>query len=202
MTTPRRIGLIGLGEVGQVSRTTYTGPEAWTSALGTASLRSSGSEPGERRSAAFLKAANSMAGAVAVAPLSSPPSPRANVEPRGRSREALTPALLSDVNSVSPEPGRSRASDRSPGGLYRGAVMSPIAPQRIASRVAGWPACQGLLPLAQSLVSPAPRCIPDTIGARLLPSCAQRHGQGDGGALPSRADGPSSWRGGRVSHRQ
>jgi 3-hydroxyisobutyrate dehydrogenase-like beta-hydroxyacid dehydrogenase len=157
MTNRHRIALIGLGEVGQVlandlNRNGDVDLCAWDRLF-----PCEDSEP--RRAAAtlpFLKMASSMAEAVRT---------RAIVISAVTAGECRTAALEAapalfpgtyflDLNSVSPRSKVEAAhAVESVGALYvEAAVMSPIAPHRIASPVwLGGPHAGEFLPLAQSL---------------------------------------------------
>jgi 3-hydroxyisobutyrate dehydrogenase-like beta-hydroxyacid dehydrogenase len=171
MTEPRRIGLIGLGEVGQVlardlHRAAGVDLCAWDRLFvvdGSEPWRAAGALP-------FLKAASSMAGAVRA---------RAIVicavtagECRAAAAEAaaaLTPGTFYlDLNSVSPHTKAEAARTiEAAGGCYvEAAVMSPIAPKRLASPLwLGGPHARQFLPLAQALGFSGAAVYADTIGA-------------------------------------
>jgi 3-hydroxyisobutyrate dehydrogenase-like beta-hydroxyacid dehydrogenase len=167
-TNPRRIGLIGLGEVGQVLASDLQGGVdlcAWDRLFAV-----EGSEP--RRAAAalsYLSAAGSMAEAVRARALVI--SAVTAGECRAAAAEAA-PALgrgtfYLDLNSVSPRTKAEAARTvEAAGGRYvEAAVMSPIAPQRIASPVwLGGPHAREFLPLAQSLGFTAAAVYSDTLG--------------------------------------
>jgi len=171
MTSPRRIGLIGLGEVGQVlandlHRAGGVDLCAWDRLFAV-----DGSEPWRAAGALpFLEAANSMAGAVrgravVVSAVTAGECRGAAAE----AAEALTPGTFYlDLNSVSPRT-KSEAAQaiEAAGGCYvEAAVMSPIAPQRIASAVwLGGPHARDFLPLAQSLGFTGAAVYSATIGA-------------------------------------
>jgi 3-hydroxyisobutyrate dehydrogenase-like beta-hydroxyacid dehydrogenase len=157
MTNQCRIGLIGLGEVGQVlandlNRNGSVDVCAWDRLF-----PREDSEP-HRAAAAlpFLKMASSMAEAVRTRALVI--SAVTAGECRAAALEAA-PALsprtyFLDLNSVSPQSKVEAAhAVESAGGLYvEAAVMSPIAPHRIASPVwLGGPHAEQFLPLAKSL---------------------------------------------------
>ena len=169
-TNPRRIGLIGLGEVGQVlandlHRAGGVDLCAWDRLFAV-----EGSEP-QRAAAAlsFLSAAGSMAEAVRARSLVI--SAVTAGECRAAAAEAA-PALgrgtfYLDLNSVSPRTKAEAARTvEAAGGRYvEAAVMSPIAPQRIASPVwLGGPHAREFLPLAQSLGFTAAAMYSDTLG--------------------------------------
>ena len=157
MTNRRSIGLIGLGEVGQVladdlNRNGYMDLCAWDRLFPRAD-----SEP--RRAAAalpFLKMASCMAEAVRTRAIVI--SAVTAGECRAAALEAA-PALAPgtyflDLNSVSPRSKVEAAhAVESAGGRYvEAAVMSPIAPHRMASPVwLGGPHAAEFLLLAQSL---------------------------------------------------
>jgi 3-hydroxyisobutyrate dehydrogenase-like beta-hydroxyacid dehydrogenase len=157
MTNRHRIGLIGLGEVGQVladdlNRAGGVDLWAWDRLF-----PREDSEP--RRAAAtlpFLKMASSMAEAVhtrtiVISAVTAGECRAAALE----AAPALSPGTyFLDLNSVSPQ-SRVEAAHavESAGGRYvEAAVMSPIAPHRIASPVwLGGPHAGDFLPLAKSL---------------------------------------------------
>lgn len=157
MTGQRSIGLIGLGEVGQVlatdlNRTRGVDLCAWDRLFPRAD-----SEP--HRAAAkrpFLRTASGMAEAVrdrsiVVSAVTAGECLAAAEE----AAQAMTPGTYYlDLNSVSPRTKTEAAQTvAAAGGRYvEAAVMSPIAPRRIASPVwLGGPHAADFLPLAQSL---------------------------------------------------
>ena len=156
-TNPRRIGLLGLGEVGQVLANDLHRAGGVDLCAWDRLFTVEGSEP--RRAAGaltFLSAASSMAEAVRGRSLVI--SAVTAGECRAAAAEAA-PALergafYLDLNSVSPRTKAEAARTlEAAGGRYvEAAVMSPIAPQRIASPVwLGGPHARDFLPLAQSL---------------------------------------------------
>jgi 3-hydroxyisobutyrate dehydrogenase-like beta-hydroxyacid dehydrogenase len=169
-TNPRRIGLIGLGEVGQVlandlHRAGDVDLCAWDRLFAV-----EGSEPRQAAAAlSFLGAAGSMAEAVRGRSLVI--SAVTAGECRAAAAEAA-PALgrgafYLDLNSVSPRTKAEAARTvEAAGGRYtEAAVMSPIAPQRLASPVwLGGPHAREFLPLAQSLGFTAAAVYSDTLG--------------------------------------
>ncbi|HVN44469.1 MAG TPA: DUF1932 domain-containing protein [Steroidobacteraceae bacterium] len=171
MTPELDIGLIGLGEVGQVlahdlHRTARAKVCAWDRLFPVEE-----SEP--RRAAAelpFLAAAGSMAEAVrgrtlVISAVTAGECRAAALE----AASALTPGTYYlDLNSVSPGTRTEAARTiEAVGGRYiEAAVMSPIAPQRIASPVwLGGPHAQGFLPLAKSLGFHGAAVYSGTVGA-------------------------------------
>jgi len=170
-TLPRRIALIGLGEVGQVlahdlQRAVGVELTAWDRLFPLA-----GSEP--RRAAAALpcvRVASAMAEAVRDSALVI--SAVTAAECRAAAAEAsatLAPGTFYlDLNSVSPRTRLEAAhSIDAAGGRYvEAAVMSPIAPQRIASPIwLGGPHARAFLPLAQALGFTGAGVYADTVGA-------------------------------------
>jgi len=156
-TSPRRIGLIGLGEVGQVlasdlHRSGGVALCAWDRLFAV-----EGSEPRRAaRSLGFVKAASSMAEAVSGSSMVI--SAVTAGECRAAAAEAAPAltrgALYLDLNSVSPRTKKEAARTiEAAGGCYiEAAVMSPIAPKRVASPMwLGGPHAKAFLPLAQSL---------------------------------------------------
>jgi len=154
---PQHVALIGLGEVGQVlandlRRTESIELRAWDRLFPLA-----GSEP-QRAAAAltFVRSASSMAEAVrgsalVVCAVTAGECHAAAAE----AALALAPGTFYlDLNSVSPRT-RSQAAHaiEAAGGRYvEAAVMSPIAPKRIASPIwLGGPHAKAFLPLAQAL---------------------------------------------------
>jgi 3-hydroxyisobutyrate dehydrogenase-like beta-hydroxyacid dehydrogenase len=167
VTDPRRIALIGLGEVGQVLANDLVGANltAWDRLF-----RVAGSEPERAQQAlTFLKAADSMAGAVRgcaiVISAVTAGECRAAAE---EAATALTPGTFYlDLNSVSPRTKAEAARTiEAAGGRYvEAAVMSPIAPQRIASPIwLGGPHAREFLPLARSLGFGGAAVYSDTLG--------------------------------------
>lgn len=166
----RRVALIGLGEVGQVlandlHATGGVAVSAWDRLFPVA-----GSEP-QRAAAAltFLAAAGGMADAVRGASLII--SAVTAGECRAAAEEAagaLTPgAFYLDLNSVSPhtKTEAARTIERAGGRYVEAAVMSPIAPKRIASPTGlGGPHAREFLPIAQSLGFAGSAVYSDTLG--------------------------------------
>ena len=169
-TAARRIALIGLGEVGQVlandlHRDGRVDLSAWDRLFPVA-----GSEP-HRAAAAltFLRAAGCTADAVSERPIVI--SAVTAGECRAAAHEAaaaLTPGTFYlDLNSVSPgtKAEAARCIDEAGGRYIEAAVMSPIAPQRLASPVwLGGPHARDFLPHAQSLGFAGAAVYSDTIG--------------------------------------
>ena len=171
MVGARRVALIGLGEVGEalandLHRVEGVEISAWDRVFAVA-----GSEP-QRVAAAlsFLAVAGDMTEAVRGSSLIvsavTAGECRAAADEAAR---ALTPgAFYLDLNSVSP---RTRADAAraigSAGGRYvEAAVMSPIAPQRIASPVwLGGPHAADFVPLAHSLGFTGAAVYSRTLGA-------------------------------------
>jgi 3-hydroxyisobutyrate dehydrogenase-like beta-hydroxyacid dehydrogenase len=156
MTGPRRIGLIGLGEVGRVlasdlHRSGGVALCAWDRLFAV-----EGSEPRRAASLGLVKAASSMAEAVSGSSIVI--SAVTAAECRAAAAEAAPAltggALYLDLNSVSPRTRTEAARTiEAAGGRYvEAAVMSPIAPKGIASPMwLGGPHAGAFLPLAQSL---------------------------------------------------
>ena len=169
-TNPRRIGLIGLGEVGQVLANDLHRAGGVELCSWDRLFAVEGSEPRQAATAlSFLSAAGSMAEAVRGRSLVI--SAVTAGECRAAAAEAA-PALgrgafYLDLNSVSPRTKAEAARTvEAAGGRYiEAAVMSPIAPQRIASPVwLGGPHAREFLPLAQSLGFTAAAVYSDTLG--------------------------------------
>jgi 3-hydroxyisobutyrate dehydrogenase-like beta-hydroxyacid dehydrogenase len=166
-----RMSLIGLGEVGQVLADDLHLKEGVKLSAWDRLFPLENSEP-QRAAAArpFLAAADSMAHAVrdraiVISAVTAGECRAAALE----AAQALTPGTYYlDLNSVSPGT-RSEAAHTiaAVGGRYiEAAVMSPIAPQRIASPVwLGGPHAQEFLPLAQSLGFTGAAVYSGTIGA-------------------------------------
>jgi len=157
MTREHRLGLIGLGEVGQVLANDLHLKGGVTVCAWDRLFPLENSEP-QRAAAAlpFLTAAGSMAQAVrdraiVISAVTAGECRAAALE----AAQALRPGTYYlDLNSVSPGTRTEAARTiEAVGGRYiEAAVMSPIAPQRIASPVwLGGPHAQEFLPLAQSL---------------------------------------------------
>ncbi len=171
MTDRGPIGLIGLGEVGQVlaidlNRISGVDLRAWDRLFPLG-----GSEP-HRAAAAlpFLRAARGMAEAVCdrTIVISAVTAGECHAAAQ-EAAPALTPGTYYlDLNSVSPRTKLEAARTvEAAGGRYvEAAVMSPIAPQRIASPVwLGGPHAADFLPLAQSLGFAGAAVYSGTIGA-------------------------------------
>jgi 3-hydroxyisobutyrate dehydrogenase-like beta-hydroxyacid dehydrogenase len=164
------MALVGLGEVGQVladdlHRASAVDLSAWDRLFPVA-----GSEP-QRAVAAltFLAAARGMAEAVrgrslVISAVTAGECRAAAAEAAG----ALTAgAFYLDLNSVSPRTKAQAAQViEAAGGRYvEAAVMSPIAPKRIASPIwLGGPHAREFLPLAQSLGFAGSAVYSDTLG--------------------------------------
>ena len=170
MTSPRRIGLVGLGEVGQVlasdlHRSGGVALCAWDRLFAV-----EGSEPRRAARSLGLKAASSMAEAVSGSSMVI--SAVTAGECRAAAAEAAPAltrgALYLDLNSVSPRT-RTEAARTIEAAAVRfveAAVMSPIAPKRIASPMwLGGPHAGAFLPLAQSLGFAGAKVYSDAIGA-------------------------------------
>ncbi|HYX74310.1 MAG TPA: DUF1932 domain-containing protein [Steroidobacteraceae bacterium] len=171
MTHELSIGLIGLGEVGQVladdlHRRAEVALWAWDRLFPV-----DGSEPRRAATAlSFLKAAGSMAQAVrgralVISAVTADECRAAALE----AASALTAGTYYlDLNSVSPgtRSEAARAIEAAGGRYIEAAVMSPIAPQGIASPLwLGGPHAQEFLPLAQSLGFKDAAVYSGTIGA-------------------------------------
>jgi len=156
-TNPRRIALIGLGEVGQVLASDLHRSGGVELCAWDRLFMVEGSEPSRAaRALTFVRAARSMAEAVSGSSLVISAVTAGECRAAaGEAAPALTRgAFYLDLNSVSP---RTRAEAartiEAAGGCYvEAAVMSPIAPKRIASPMwLGGPHAKAFLPLAQSL---------------------------------------------------
>ena len=170
MTSPRRIGLVGLGEVGQVlasdlHRSGGVALCAWDRLFAV-----EGSEPRRAARSLGLKAASSMAEAVSGSSMVI--SAVTAGECRAAAAEAAPAltrgALYLDLNSVSPRTRTeaARTIEAAGGRFVEAAVMSPIGPKRIASPMwLGGPHAGAFLPLAQSLGFAGARAYSDAIGA-------------------------------------
>jgi len=171
MTSPRRIGLIGLGEVGRVLANDLHLAGGVALCAWDRLFAVEGSEPRRAaRSLGFVKAASSMAEAVSgssmvICAVTAGECRAAASE----AAPALTRgALYLDLNSVSPRTRTEAAGTlEAAGGRYvEAAVMSPIAPKRIASPMwLGGPHARAFLPLAHSLGFAGAEVYSDTIGA-------------------------------------
>jgi 3-hydroxyisobutyrate dehydrogenase-like beta-hydroxyacid dehydrogenase len=171
MTREIHLGLIGLGEVGQVLASDLHLNQGVKLCAWDRLLPLEMSEP-QRAAAAlpFLAAAGSMAQAVrdralVISAVTAGECRAAALE----AAQALTPGTYYlDLNSVSPgtRTEAARMIEAAGGRYVEAAVMSPIAPQRIASPVwLGGPHAQEFLPLAQSLGFTGAAVYSDTIGA-------------------------------------
>ena len=169
-TTPCRIGLIGLGEVGRVlandlHRVAGVEVGAWDRLFAV-----EGSEPRRAaRSLAFVRAASSMAEAVSGSSIVICAVTAGECRAAaGEAAPALTRgAFYLDLNSVSPRTKTEAARTiEAAGACYvEAAVMSPIAPKRIASPVwLGGPHARAFLPLAQWLGFAGAKVYSDAIG--------------------------------------
>jgi 3-hydroxyisobutyrate dehydrogenase-like beta-hydroxyacid dehydrogenase len=157
MTDQRRIGLIGFGEVGQVLANDLNRRRGVELCAWDRLFPFEGSEPCRAAAALpFLTAAGSMAEAVRGRQII------ISAVTAGECRAAALEAAQAftrgtyylDLNSVSPgtRVEAARTVEAAGGRYIEAAVMSPIAPQRIASPVwLGGPHARHFLPLAQSL---------------------------------------------------
>ena len=171
MTTLRRIGLIGLGEVGQVLANDLRRAGSMQLCAWDRLFAVAGSEPLRAAAALpFLERSSGMAGAVrgssiVISAVTAGECRAAASE----AAESLSPGTLYlDLNSVSPQTKAEAARTvEAAGGRYiEAAVMSPIAPKRIASPMwLGGPHVRDFLPLAQSLGFTGTAVYSDTIGA-------------------------------------
>jgi len=170
MVGARRVALIGLGEVGEalandLHRVEGVEISAWDRVFPVA-----GSEP-QRVAAAlsFIAVAGDMTEAVRGSSLIvsavTAGECRAAADEAAR---ALTPgAFYLDLNSVSPDTktAAARAIEGAGGRYVEAAVMSPIAPKRIASPIwLGGPHAREFLPIAQSLGFAGSAVYSDTLG--------------------------------------
>jgi 3-hydroxyisobutyrate dehydrogenase-like beta-hydroxyacid dehydrogenase len=171
MTREIHLGLIGLGEVGQVLASDLHLNQGVKLCAWDRLFPLEMSEP-QRAAAAlpFLAAAGSMAQAVrdralVISAVTAGECRAAALE----AAQALTPGTYYlDLNSVSPgtRTEAARIIEAAGGRYIEAAVMSPIAPQRIASPVwLGGPHAQEFLPLAQSLGFTGAAVYSGTIGA-------------------------------------
>jgi len=171
MTDPRRVGLIGLGEVGQVlAQDLHRGGDvdlcAWDRLFaleGSAPWRAARGLP-------HLKAASCMAEAVRgrsllICAVTADECEAAAVE----AAQALAPhTLYLDLNSVSPHTRvqAARTIEGANGHYVEAAVMSPIAPKRLGSPLwLGGTHARDALPLLQSLGFTAAAVYSDALGA-------------------------------------
>jgi 3-hydroxyisobutyrate dehydrogenase-like beta-hydroxyacid dehydrogenase len=157
VTGRRAIGLIGVGEVGQVlaldlNRASAVDLYAWDRLFPLA-----GSEPQQAAARLpFLSAAGGMAEAVRdrAVVISAVTAGECHAAAQ-EAAQALTPGTYYfDLNSVSPrtKAAAARTVETAGGRYVEAAVMSPIAPQRIASPLwLGGPHAADFLPLAHSL---------------------------------------------------
>ena len=171
MTERCRVGLIGLGEVGQVLAVDLERHGAVELCAWDRLFAREGSEP--QRAAAsmpFLSRARGMAEAVrdrtvSISAVTAGECHSAAVE----AAQALTPGTYYlDLNSVSPRTRleAARAVEAAGGRYVEGAVMSPIAPRRSASPVwLGGPHAEQFLALARSLGFSGAAVYSRTIGA-------------------------------------
>ena len=171
MTREIHLGLIGLGEVGRVLASDLHLNQGVKLCAWDRLFPLEMSEP-QRAAAAlpFLAAAGSMAQAVrdralVISAVTAGECRAAALE----AAQALTPGTYYlDLNSVSPgtRTEAARMIEAAGGRYIEAAVMSPIAPQRIASPVwLGGPHAQEFLPLAQSLGFTGAAVYSGTIGA-------------------------------------
>jgi len=167
---PRRVALIGLGEVGQVlandlHREADVELSAWDRLFPAA-----GSEPQRAaQTLTFLRAADNMADAVSgraivISAVTAGECRAAALE----AAAALGPGTLYlDLNSVSPRTRTEAAQTIEAGGgrYVEAAVMSPIAPKRIASPIwLGGPHAKEFLPMARALGFAGAAVYSDVIG--------------------------------------
>jgi 3-hydroxyisobutyrate dehydrogenase-like beta-hydroxyacid dehydrogenase len=156
MSERRSIGLIGLGEVGQVlaidlNRASGVDLYAWDRLFPLAH-----SEPRQAATRLpFLRAASGMAEAVRDRTVISAVTAGECLAAAVEAAQAVTPgSYYLDLNSVSPRTKveAARAVEAAGGRYVEAAVMSPIVPQRLASPLwLGGPHAADFLPLAQSL---------------------------------------------------
>ena len=170
MVGARRVALIGLGEVGEalandLHRAGGVELAAWDRLFAVA-----GSEP-QRAAAAlnFLAVASDMAEAVRGRSLIISAVTAGECDAAaGEAAGALAPgAFYLDLNSVSPrtKTEAARAIEGAGGRYVEAAVMSPIAPKRIASPIwLGGPHAREFLPIAQSLGFAGSAVYSDTLG--------------------------------------
>jgi 3-hydroxyisobutyrate dehydrogenase-like beta-hydroxyacid dehydrogenase len=168
--SPRRIALIGLGEVGQVLANDLHRAEGVELCAWDRLFPVVGSEPQQAAAArTFLAAASELAEAVRgssliICAVTAGECRTAAEEAAG----ALIPGTLYlDLNSVSPRTRTEAArAIESAGGRYvEAAVMSPIAPQRIASPIwLGGRHAREFLCIAQSLGFAGSAVYSDTLG--------------------------------------
>ncbi len=170
-TNPRRIGLIGLGEVGQVLANDLHRAGGVELCAWDRLFTVEGSEPRRAaRSLAFVRAASSMAEAVSGSSMVISAVTAGECRAAAGEAAAALPrgALYLDLNSVSPRTRTEAARTiETAGGRYvEAAVMSPIAPKRIASPMwLGGPHARAFLPLARSLGFAGANVYSDAIGA-------------------------------------
>jgi 3-hydroxyisobutyrate dehydrogenase-like beta-hydroxyacid dehydrogenase len=170
VTDPRRIALIGLGEVGQVLANDLHGRAGAALSAWDRLFPVAGSEPQRAKEAlTFLSAADSTAEAVRDRTIVI--SAVTAGECRAAAMEAVCAlshgAFYLDLNSVSPRTKAQAAHTvEAAGGRYvEAAVMSPIGPKRIASPIwLGGPHARDFLPLARSLGFSGAAVYSDTIG--------------------------------------
>jgi len=171
MTGELSIGLIGLGEVGQVLACDLQRNENLTLWAWDRLFPVDGSEPRRAATAlSFLTAAGSMreairGRAIVISAVTAGECRAAALE----ASQALTAGTYYlDLNSVSPatKAEAARTIEAAGGRYIEAAVMSPIGPQRIASPVwLGGPHAQEFLPLARSLGFDGAAVYSGTIGA-------------------------------------
>jgi len=169
--SPRRIALIGLGEVGQVLANDLHRAEGVELCAWDRLFPVVGSEPQQAAAArTFLAAASELAEAVRgssliICAVTAGECRTAAEEAAG----ALIPGTLYlDLNSVSPRTRTEAArAIESAGGRYvEAAVMSPIAPKRIASPIwLGGSHAREFLSIAKSLGFAGSAVYSDTLGA-------------------------------------
>lgn len=171
MTEPCRLGLIGLGEVGQVLATDLNRNSGLELSAWDRLFPLEGSEPlRAARSMPFLRRAQGMSGAVhdrtlVICAVTAGECLAAATE----AARALTPGTYYlDLNSVSPQTKvqAAQAVEAAGGRYIEGAVMSPIAPLRVASSLwLGGPHAAELVPLAHSLGFTGAAMYSRTLGA-------------------------------------
>jgi len=171
MTGELSIGLIGLGEVGQVLACDLHRNEELTLWAWDRLFPVDGSEPRRADTAmSFLRAAGSMREAVRgrAIVISAVTAGECRTAALEAARALTAGTYYLDLNSVSPgtKVEAARTIEAAGGRYIEAAVMSPIAPQRIASSVwLGGPHAQDFLPLAQSLGFDGAAVYSATIGA-------------------------------------
>jgi 3-hydroxyisobutyrate dehydrogenase-like beta-hydroxyacid dehydrogenase len=169
--SPRRIALIGLGEVGQVLAQDLHAVDGVELCAWDRLFPVPGSEPQRAAAAlAFLGTSGSMAEAVRGCALVICAVTAAECRAAAEEAAAALPpgAFYLDLNSVSPRTKAQAArSIEAAGGHYvEAAVMSPITPKRIAAPIwLGGPRAREFLPVMQSLGFAGAGVCSDTLGA-------------------------------------